>query len=100
MGNEDFEVNFEQMDAMVAVFRKAAEQFDATIARVQNVANELEGGALLGRAGNTLVTGLREKYARSLSTSQVKMTEMAADIIQFVNDVHDQDKGISSSLNI
>jgi len=52
---------YPEADQMIQVLGEACNQLHDTISEMEGIANALEGGALLGKAGDALASGVRQK---------------------------------------
>jgi uncharacterized protein YukE len=71
---------FETMDEMNRVFQNTGQQLANTSTRIQNIATEIEAGALQGEAANEFVAGVRNRLLKGVTSLQDKMTELAGDV--------------------
>ncbi len=80
MSGEKIRLVYELAEDMAKSFQKGAEALEETGQEMQNVASTLEGGALLGRAGEAFVEAIRSKMAPSLARLREKFLEMDGDV--------------------
>jgi uncharacterized protein YukE len=65
---------------MAATFRAASQQLDETMMLMVGIAAQMEGGALIGEAGDEFGDALRNKLNKSLQRLQDKFNELDKDL--------------------
>jgi WXG100 family type VII secretion target len=80
------------MEDMNRTFLQGVEQLQDTMQAMQNVANELEDGALLGRGGVAFTEAIRGKLAPAVSRMTDKFQELAEDINKAMEDMKSADQ--------
>ena len=58
---------YPEADQMIKVLTEACEQLRETISEVESIAGALEGGALLGKAGDAMAAGIRKQLVGSIN---------------------------------
>lgn len=76
----DQKMNYDAMEEMAAVFRASAQQLDETIMVMTGISANLEGGALLGEAGQALSDTIQQNLNKAVGRMRDKMTELEGDI--------------------
>jgi hypothetical protein len=76
----DVQMDYDAVEAMVSIFRAAAQQLDETITTMTGIAATLEDDGLVGEAGDELVQALRNKLNPSLGRLRDKMHEEEQDL--------------------
>lgn len=71
---------YDQMMNMSNTCKESAGLLDQTIARLTNMANTMEQGALLGTTGTTLVGAMRQDLLPAVDRLKQKLLEEAGDI--------------------
>lgn len=57
---------YPEADQMIQILQQACSQLDDTIAEMEGIANALEGGALLGKAGDAFAGGVRKQLISNI----------------------------------
>jgi len=84
-------MEFDLMEDMNKIFLQGVEQLQDTMSAMQSIANELEGGALLGRGGAAFADALRNKLCPAISRLDEKFNELAGDIMAAMQDMKSAD---------
>jgi len=92
----DVQMDFDMMEDMSRLFKQGAQQLEDTIRTMQNIAGRLEDGALLGRGGDALASGIRDKLNTSIAALQDKLEEMSMDVTGALVDLRDGDTEAAS----
>jgi WXG100 family type VII secretion target len=79
------------MEDMSKTFQQSVEQLQDTLQAMQNVANELEDGALLGRGGDAFTEAIRNKLSPAISRLTEKMQELSEDVNKAMEDMRSAD---------
>lgn len=79
------------MADMSQTFKQGVEQLQDTNQVMQNIANELEDGALLGRGGVAFTEAIRGKLCPAISRLTDKFEELAGDIQKAMDDMRSAD---------
>jgi len=58
---------YPEADQMIKVLGEAVNQLHDTISEMESIANALEGGALLGKAGDAMAGGVRKQLIGSIN---------------------------------
>ena len=101
MPYDEIKLDYGLAEDMSRIFQQGAEQLQDTMQEMQNIANLLEEGALLGRGGSAYVDALRSKLTPSLSKLIEKFRELDKDVQAAVQDMKQADersKGFMSSI--
>jgi WXG100 family type VII secretion target len=89
MAKPDVRMNYESMETMASAFFKAAEQLDETMGEMQKVAQQMEGGALVGQGGSAFVDAIQSQLVPAMNIMRDKLSEMGEDInaaVKFTRD--------------
>ena len=81
---------------MAKTFRTGVETLQDTLQEMQNIANILEEGALLGRGGSAFVESLRNKLSPSIAKLSDKFQELEGDVNEAVNAMREADQQSAS----
>jgi len=76
----DLLINYPMMEEMSRLFREAAKQIEETNGEMQQIANALDEGALVGETGDALADALRRDLNQSLQNLFDKFNELVGDI--------------------
>src|SRR5579871_4155396 len=96
--SHDVQMDYGQMEQMAVTFLNGAEQFQATLATVQQIISMLEGGALLGNAGDKFAEVLNTKLVGKLKSGEQKMLDLANEINGAMNDMQSADSTAASQM--
>ncbi len=73
-------MNYQTMREMTKEFQAAQKQLQETMQAVKKQAKDIEGGALLGQAGQTFQAALNGPLTKALQKLSDKMKELADDV--------------------
>jgi uncharacterized protein YukE len=76
---EKVRMNYETMREMTKEFKAAQAQLQDTLKAVQNIGKDMEGGALQGQAGQTMVGAINGPLTKSIKKLADAMGELAKD---------------------
>jgi len=79
------------MEDMNRVFLQGVEQLQDTMQAMQNIVNEMEDGALLGRGGSAFTDAIRGKLTPAISRLSDKFQELAEDVQKAMEDMKSAD---------
>ena len=91
MSNE-IKMDYGLMEDMNRTFLQGVEQLQDTMQAMQNIANEMEDGALLGQGGAAFTEALRDKLSPAISRLIEKFEELADDINKAMEDMRSADE--------
>lgn len=89
--SDEIRMDYGLMEDMSKTFQQSVEQLQDTLQAMQNVANELEDGALLGRGGDAFTEAIRNKLSPAISRLTEKMQELSEDINKAMEDMRSAD---------
>lgn len=92
MSYDVIKLNYDVAEEMSKTFRAGAEQLQDTMQEMQNIANTLEEGALLGRGGSAFVEAIRSKLCPSLAKLTDKFQELDGDVQAAVQAMQEADR--------
>jgi WXG100 family type VII secretion target len=87
----EIKMDYGLMEDMNRTFQQVVEQLQDTMQAMQNVANEMEDGALLGRGGTAFTEAIRGKMCPAISRLTDKFQELAEDINKAMEDMRSAD---------
>jgi WXG100 family type VII secretion target len=88
---DEIRMDYGLMEDMSKTFQQSVEQLQDTLSAVQNLANEMEDGALLGRGGDAFTEALRNKLSPAISRLIEKFEELAKDVTDAMGDMQEAD---------
>lgn len=91
MSNE-IKMDYGLMEDMNRTFLQGVEQLQDTMQAMQNIANQMEDGALLGQGGAAFTEALRDKLSPAISRLIEKFEELAGDINKAMEDMRSADE--------
>src|SRR5258708_14220751 len=80
MAQNDVQISYDMAEQMADILRSGEQQFEDTLRTVQQIISMLEGGALMGQAGDRLAEALKSKLTSKLQSGGQRMGELAKDI--------------------
>lgn len=89
--SDEIRMDYGLMEDMSKTFQMSVEQLQDTLSAMQNVANELEDGALLGRGGDAFTEAIRNKLSPAISRLIEKFEELAEDVNKAMEDMRSAD---------
>ena len=89
--SEEIKMDYGLMEDMSKTFQQSVEQLQDTLQAVQNIANELEDGALLGRGGDAFTDAIRNKLSPAISRLTEKFNELSDDVNKAMEDMRSAD---------
>ncbi len=88
---DEIRMDYGLMEDMSKTFQQSVEQLQDTLSAVQNIANELEDGALLGRGGDAFTEAIRNKLSPAISRLTEKFQELSEDVTKAMEDMRSAD---------
>ncbi len=92
--SDEIKIVPELAEAMIATFKKASEKTEATQSEIKAIVSMLQGGALLGKAGESYCEVLTTKLDPALLRLQAKFIELEADVKTALNILIETDTNI------
>lgn len=92
----DVQMNYETMEEMAKAFKNAKSQMEDTMKAMQELAQNMENGWLLGEGGDMFAQALRGRLGPRLKILGEKFGELEGDIRGAVADLRDGDKEAAS----
>jgi uncharacterized protein YukE len=92
----DVQMDFDLMEDMARLFKEGSQHMDDLIRAMQDIANRLEDGALLGRGGQAMSDAIRDKLNTSIARLQDKLEELSMDVYGALVDLRDGDTEAAS----
>lgn len=92
----DVQMDFDMMEDMARLFREGAQHMEDLIRAMQDIANRLDDGALLGRGGQAFSEAIRDKLNTRIGMLQDKLEELSFDVYGALVDLRDGDTEAAS----
>lgn len=77
---DEIKLDYGLAETMANVFGQGVEELQDVMQEMQNIANTLEGGVLLGRGGQALTDAIRGSLAPSMTKLIAKFEELQGDV--------------------
>jgi uncharacterized protein YukE len=84
-------MDYEKIMEMSQKCKETAQLLVETMREINQIADQLDGGVLVGRAGQALSNGLRSRLNPSINRLQDKFNEIAQDLIGAMSDMRSSD---------
>ncbi len=91
MSSEIIQLDYGKAEEMIKTFDQGAQQLQTTLQEMQNLANMLEGGALLGDGGSAFCDAIRGKLCPAIQKLDAKFKELSKDVKGAVSDMRQAD---------
>lgn len=95
--SDKIKLDYGLAEEMIRTFEQGVEQLQDTMQEMQNIANLIEGGALLGRGGDSFKEAIRGKLAPAISRLTDKFQELSRDVdaaVKYMREADTQSKGM------
>lgn len=92
----DVQMDYDLMEEMSKIFQNGATQLGETTQAMEQLANTMEQGALLGEGGDMFADALRSRLGPRLKKLQEKFGELSKDVTGALRDLRDGDKDAAS----
>jgi uncharacterized protein YukE len=89
---DEIKLVYATAEDMIHTFDQGVEQLEKTFQEMQNVANMLEGGALLGRGGEAFTDAVRSKLCPAINRLDDKFKELIGDVHKAIEYMQQADK--------
>jgi uncharacterized protein YukE len=89
---DEIKLVYATAEDMIHTFDQGVEQLEKTFQEMQNVANMLEGGALLGRGGEAFTDAIRSKLCPAINRLDDKFKELIGDVHKAIDYMQEADK--------
>ncbi|GAB4337124.1 MAG: hypothetical protein Kow00117_19340 [Phototrophicales bacterium] len=96
----EIKMDYDMMAEMKSVLQKGAEDLDDTIHLVAKVAEMIEGGGLIGQAGDAFSDGLRGVLTQKITKLRDKFEELQRDIQNAVESMQQADSDTSGIMGL
>lgn len=85
------QMNYGMMQEMSQKCKETAQLLAETMREINQIAEQLDGGVLVGRAGGALSNGLRGRLNPSINRLQDKFNEISQDLMGAMSDLRSSD---------
>lgn len=95
--SDKIKLDYGLAEEMIRTFEQGVEQLQDTLQEMQSIANMIEGGALLGRGGDSFKDAIRGKLSPSIGRLTDKFQELAQDVdaaVKYMREADTQSKGM------
>jgi WXG100 family type VII secretion target len=89
-------MDYEQMEQMAKIFQQCADHMDQLKSGLQNVAGQMEQGALVGQTGQAFQDVLRNQASTAVGKMHDKFVELNGDILGALRELRDHDQSAST----
>ncbi|HKY83889.1 MAG TPA: WXG100 family type VII secretion target [Anaerolineales bacterium] len=83
------QMDFDGMEDQAKAFDQAAEEMSQAASRLKAIAQKLDDGAMLGKAGDALADALRQRGVPALEKLGGKLSEEARDVRDSVREMQE-----------
>jgi len=90
-------LNYPQMQEMVRHMKAVEQRLMQTVQLARKAAQEMQGGAMVGDAGEAFANALNTAFVPAVTKLSQKFGEEAEDINQAMRDMQDEDKRAGSA---
>ncbi|OJX45867.1 MAG: hypothetical protein BGO78_11225 [Chloroflexi bacterium 44-23] len=97
--SEVIKLNYPAMQEMAQQCKAASQRLQETARLAQQIANEMQNGALIGDAGDAFAHALTGALLPAVQKLSQKFEEVTKDIQGAISDMQAQDKGAASKFN-
>jgi uncharacterized protein YukE len=87
----DVQMDYDLVEEMARIFNESAEELDEMNGIMQQIADMMEGGALVGEGGAAFQDALRTQMRSALDKLSDKMRELALDCYGAISSLRDGD---------
>ena len=92
----DVQMDFDLMEDMARLFREGSQHLEDLIRVMQDIANRLDDGALLGRGGQAFAEAIRNNLNSRVGMLEDKLQELGMDVYGALVDLRDGDTEAAS----
>lgn len=84
---DKIKLNYPQMEEMAQHLKAVSQRLLQTTRLARSIAQEMQGGALVGDAGEAFVNALNSAFVPGVTKLSQKFDEVSKDITQAINDM-------------
>ncbi len=89
---EEIKLVYQTAEEMIQIFAKGKEQLEKTNHAMQGIAQQLEGGALLGQGGEAFKEAIRGKLCPAITKLTDKFEELMGDVHKAIEYMQEADR--------
>ena len=89
--NDEIKLDYAKAQKMASAFSKGKEELDAIKTAVAKIAEDLDGGAMIGDGGKAYVHAIKEVFLKNLDKFIQKFEEEAKDVNDAIKDMQAAD---------
>jgi uncharacterized protein YukE len=89
---EEIKLVYATAEEMIHTFKNGKDQLEKTMHEMQNVAGQLEGGALLGQGGDNFKDAIRGKLCPAINKLSAKFEELMGDVHKAIEYMQEADR--------
>lgn len=95
-GGTDLQIDYEMVEDMIRAFRGLIEQFDVSHGAVQNSVQILQGGGMVSKEGERMISALNDRFMPGIVHSQDRVQEMIDELEATLRLLRDGDNSARS----
>jgi WXG100 family type VII secretion target len=88
---DKIQMDYEAVQQMAQIAKQSADELDEMIGSLKAITDQLDGGALIGRAGRALADGIGERLVPAVGRLSQKFSEISLDLLGALTDLRDSD---------
>lgn len=88
---DKIQMDYEAVQQMAQLSKQSADELEEMVGSLKAIVDQLEGGALIGRAGRSLSDGIGERLVPAVSRLKQKFDEISLDLLGALTDLRDSD---------
>lgn len=92
-------MEYGRMEEMAQAFGQGAQQLDSTISEMNNIAQMMENGGLIGDAGDAFTDAIRGALIPAIQRLNDKFLELQRDVLDAMRDMQQADQDSSRLYN-
>lgn len=93
---DKIKLNYPQMEEVAQHMKTVEQRLLQTVAMAHSVAQQMQGGALVGDAGDAFASALNGSFTKSVTKLSQKFGEVANDIKKAISDMKSADQAAGS----
>ncbi len=98
-GSDKIRLNYAQMQDMASQCTKVSQRLLQTITLAQSIATQMQGGAMVGDAGDAFSNSLTSGLVPAIQRLSDKFAEINGDILGAISDMQSQDLQAGNRFN-
>ncbi len=89
---DEIKLVYSTAEDMIHTFEQGVERLENTMTAMKNIADTLEGGALLGQGGEAFTDAIKSKLCPAINRLTDKFKELAGDVHQAIEFMQQADR--------